>query len=130
MSRMTTFMRLVSPSRMKAPPLTPFCSRSTPAISRLRKRLAQHVAADAELLGEIALRRQLVARLEDAERELLADALADLLERAPRVDRPKARRRRRAGRTVIGGAIAPVEATAAAGGRASGGLTWSSCGDY
>ena len=48
--------------------------------------LAQDVAADAELLGQIAFGRQLVARLENAERELLADAFAAFLERTPRVD--------------------------------------------
>ena len=93
---------------MKAPPLTPFCSRSTPAISRLRKASRQDVAADAELLGQIALGRQLVARLEDAERELFADALADFLERTPRVDRPECRRGRRSGRAVIGDPFAPA----------------------
>ena len=83
------------------------------------QRLAQHVAADAELLREIALRRQLVARLEDAERELLANALADFLERAPGVDRPEFRRGRRAGGTMIGGPIAPIERRRpGAGGRA------------
>ena len=45
--------------------------------------LTQHVAADAELLRQIAFGRELVARLEDAERELLADTLANLLERSP-----------------------------------------------
>ncbi len=53
------------------------------------QRLPQDVAADAELLREIALRRQLVAGLEHAERQLLANALADFLERAPRVNGPE-----------------------------------------
>ena len=36
MSRITSSMRPASPSRMKAPPFAPFCSRTMPAISRLR----------------------------------------------------------------------------------------------
>src|SRR6185436_18106151 len=72
------------------------------------QRLAQDVAADAELLRQIAFGRQLVARLEDAERELLADALADFLERAPRVDRAKFRRGWRSSRAVIGNPFAPT----------------------
>lgn len=70
--------------------------------------LAQDVTADAELLGQIALGRQLVARLEDAERELLADALADFLERTPCVDRAEFRPGRRSGRPVIGDQFAPI----------------------
>ncbi len=62
------------------------------------QRLAQHVAADAELLRQIALGGQLVAGLEHAERQLLADPRADLLEGAPRVNRPERHGGRRAGR--------------------------------
>ena len=58
------------------------------------QRLSQDVAADAELLSEIALRRQLVARLKDAKRQLFADPLADFLKRAPCVNRPKRHRAR------------------------------------
>ena len=108
MSRMTSFMRLVSPSLDEGAALDALLQPQHAGHLQAAQRLAQHVAADAELLGEIALRRQLVAGLEHAERQLLADALADFLERAPRVNRPKSRRGRRAGGTVIGGPIAPV----------------------
>src|SRR6185436_14647460 len=70
--------------------------------------LAQHVAADAELLGQITLGRQLVARLENAKRELLADTLADFLERTPGVDRAERRRSRGSGCTVVGDPFAPI----------------------
>src|SRR5260370_34786216 len=49
--------------------------------------LAQGAAADAELHGKVALRRELVARPQGADRELVADPLADLLEGAPAPDR-------------------------------------------
>ena len=49
--------------------------------------LAQSAAADAELHGKLALRRELVARPQGADRELVTDALADLLEGAPAPDR-------------------------------------------
>ena len=94
MSRMTSFMRLVSPSWMKAPPLTPFWQPQDARHLQAAQRLAQDVATDAELLRQVALRRQLVARLENAKRQLLADAFADFLERAPRVDRPELHRTR------------------------------------
>ena len=45
-----------------------------------------------ELLSEIALRRKLVARLQDTERQLLANPFADFLEGTPRVNRSKRRR--------------------------------------
>ena len=118
MSRMTSFMRLVSPSWMKAPPLTPFCSRKHARHFQTAQRLAQDVAADAELLREVALGRQLVARLENAERQLLADALADFLERAPGVDRAELTGRRRRRRAMIGSPVAPGgRAASRAGGR-------------
>jgi hypothetical protein len=60
-----------------------------------------------ELLGQFTLGRQFVAWLENAERQLLADTLADLLERAARVDRAKIRRRRRSGGPMVRTSLAP-----------------------
>jgi len=48
-------------------------------------------SADAELLRELALGRQLVAGLQQAGGDARPDAVADLLERAPHLDRLEGR---------------------------------------
>ena len=62
------------------------------ALGQRRDRLAQRRARDAELVGELALGRQAVARPEQAEPDRRAQALDGLLERRRRLDRPEDRR--------------------------------------
>ena len=62
MSRTTSSMRSGVACRMKAPPLAPLLQPDDAGDLEAAQRLAQGVAADAELLGQLALGRQLVAR--------------------------------------------------------------------
>jgi len=73
------------------------------------QRLSENVATDTELLREVAFRGQLVPRLEDAKRQLLANPLADFLKRPPGVNRPELQRGRRRDGTMIGDPVPPIE---------------------
>ena len=80
-------------------PLPARAAFASPSADELVRQARAHEAAHED---EVALRRQFVAGLEHTERELLADALADLLKRPARVDRPETRRCRGPGGAMVG----------------------------
>jgi hypothetical protein len=80
-------MRSASPDWMKAPPLAPFCRRTMPAISRLRSASRRALRPTPSCSASSRSAGQLVAGPQGAGGDLGADPLADLLERAPGVDR-------------------------------------------
>ena len=84
--------------RDERPAAAPAMREQMAALGQRREGLAERRAGDAELVGELALRRQARARREQPQPDRRAQALDRLLERRRRLDGLEDRRHRRRGR--------------------------------